>query len=157
MTRGDGVEGEDVTANVRVIRTVPLTLRGTAPDALVEVRGEVFLPLAAFARVNAEREAAGDPRFANPRNAAAGTIRTLDSAAVASRGLRAFTYQIVTTAGVPTCPRRTTPTFCGNSRNGDVRWNRTGIGAPASTPWSRTVASGTRGADRCLSIPMASS
>ncbi len=100
VTRGDGIEGEDVTANVRVIRTVPLTLRGTAPDALVEIRGEVFLPLAAFARVNAEREAAGEPRFANPRNAAAGTIRTLDSAAVASRGLRAFTYQIVRPAGL---------------------------------------------------------
>ncbi len=100
MTRGDGIEGEDVTANVRVIRTVPLTLRGTAPDALVEIRGEVFLPLAAFARVNSEREAAGEPRFANPRNAAAGTIRTLDSAAVASRGLRAFTYQIVRPAGL---------------------------------------------------------
>jgi DNA ligase (NAD+) len=95
VTRGDGVEGEDVTANVRVIRTIPLTLRTVAPDELVEVRGEVFLPLAAFARMNAEREAAGEPRFANPRNAAAGSIRTLDSAAVASRGLRAFTYQIV--------------------------------------------------------------
>jgi DNA ligase (NAD+) len=100
VTRGDGIEGEDVTANVRVIRTVPLTLRTTAPDALVEIRGEVFLPLAAFARVNAEREAAGEPRFANPRNAAAGTIRTLDSAAVASRGLRAFMYQIVRPAGL---------------------------------------------------------
>jgi DNA ligase (NAD+) len=95
VTRGDGIEGEDVTANVRVIRTIPLTLRGTAPDSLVEVRGEVFLPLAAFARINAERERAGDPPFANPRNAAAGSIRTLDSAAVASRGLRAFTYQLV--------------------------------------------------------------
>lgn len=100
VTRGDGIEGEDVTANVRVIRTVPLTLRGTAPDAVVEIRGEVFLPLAAFARVNSEREAAGEPRFANPRNAAAGTIRTLDSAAVASRGLRAFMYQIVRPAGL---------------------------------------------------------
>jgi DNA ligase (NAD+) len=100
LTRGDGIEGEDVTANVRVIRTVPLTLRGTAPDQLVEIRGEVFLPLATFARVNSERETAGEPRFANPRNAAAGTIRTLDSAAVANRGLRAFTYQIVRPAGL---------------------------------------------------------
>ena len=81
VTRGDGIEGEDVTGNVRVIRTIPLTLRGTAPDTLVEIRGEVFLPIAAFARINAERERAGEPRFANPRNAAAGSIRTLDSAA----------------------------------------------------------------------------
>jgi DNA ligase (NAD+) len=99
VTRGDGLVGEDVTGNVRVIRTVPLTLRGTAPDTLVEIRGEVFLPLAAFARINDERERAGEPRFANPRNAAAGSIRTLDSAAVASRGLRAFTYQVVRPAG----------------------------------------------------------
>jgi DNA ligase (NAD+) len=99
VTRGDGMAGEDVTGNVRVIRTIPLTLRATAPDALVEIRGEVFLPLAAFARINAEREAAGEPRFANPRNAAAGSIRTLDSAAVATRGLRAFMYQIVRPAG----------------------------------------------------------
>jgi DNA ligase (NAD+) len=95
VTRGDGIEGEDVTGNVRVIRTIPLTLRGTAPDTLVEIRGEVFLPLGAFARINAERDRAGEPPFANPRNAAAGSIRTLDSAAVASRGLRAFAYQIV--------------------------------------------------------------
>jgi DNA ligase (NAD+) len=100
VTRGDGVEGEVVTANVRVIRTVPLTLRGTAPDALVELRGEVFLPHAAFARINAERETAGEPRFVNPRNAAAGTIRTLDTAAVATRGLRAYMYQVVHPAGV---------------------------------------------------------
>ena len=99
VTRGDGIEGEDVTGNVRVIRTIPLTLRGTAPDTLVEIRGEVFLPLAAFARINTAREAAGEPRFANPRNAAAGSIRTLDSAAVASRGLRAFTYQVVRPVG----------------------------------------------------------
>ncbi len=87
-----------------------LTLRGTAPDALVEIRGEVFLPLASFARVNAEREAAGEPRFANPRNAAAGAIRTLDSAAVARRGLRAFTYQIVRPAGADVARRRSTAT-----------------------------------------------
>jgi DNA ligase (NAD+) len=99
VTRGDGIEGEDVTDNVRAIRAVPLGLHGPGPGGRLEIRGEVFLPLAAFARVNAEREAAGEPAFANPRNAAAGTIRTLDSAAAKSRGLRAFTYQVVTPPG----------------------------------------------------------
>jgi DNA ligase (NAD+) len=101
VTRGDGLEGEDVTANVRVIQAIPLALRTSAPAGLMEVRGEVFLPRAPFERLNAEREAAGEPRFANPRNAAAGAIRTLDSAAVARRGLRAYTYQVVTPPAVP--------------------------------------------------------
>ena len=81
VTRGDGVQGEDVTPNIRVIRAVPLRLKGTAPD-VVEVRGEVFLPRADFERINEERAAAGEPVFANPRNSAAGAVRTLDSAAV---------------------------------------------------------------------------
>jgi DNA ligase (NAD+) len=101
VTRGDGIEGEDVTANIRVVPAIPLALRGAAPAERLEIRGEVFLPLAAFARVNASRDAAGEPRFANPRNAAAGTIRTLDSSAVASRGLRAFTYQVVADTPLP--------------------------------------------------------
>jgi DNA ligase (NAD+) len=100
VTRGDGRLGENVTANVRVIRSLPLRLRGEVPE-LVEVRGEVFLARADFDRMNAEREAAGAPTFANPRNAAAGAIRTLDPAAVARRGLRAFTYQVVTPSGMP--------------------------------------------------------
>jgi DNA ligase (NAD+) len=94
VTRGDGVIGEDVTPNVRVIRTIPLRLKGSAPEH-VEIRGEVYLPRDAFNRMNQEREAAGEPAFANPRNAAAGAIRTLDSSAVAKRGLRAYTYQMV--------------------------------------------------------------
>jgi DNA ligase (NAD+) len=96
VTRGDGTEGEDVTANARVIRAIPLRLQTPSPPAIVEVRGEVYLPIAAFERMNAEREEAGEPPFANPRNAAAGAIRTLDRDAVSRRGLRAFTYQIVT-------------------------------------------------------------
>ena len=98
VTRGDGIQGEDVTHNVRVIKAVPLRLRGPAPD-LVEIRGEVYFPLADFRRINDEREAAGEPVFANPRNAAAGAMRTLDSLAVSRRGLRAFTYQIVQPGG----------------------------------------------------------
>jgi DNA ligase (NAD+) len=98
VTRGDGTTGEDVTPNVRVIRSIPLTLRGPAPT-LMEVRGEVFLPRAAFDRMNEERETNGEPAFVNPRNAASGALRMLDSSAVAKRGLRAFTYQIVMPGG----------------------------------------------------------
>src|SRR5262245_10503496 len=93
-TRGDGTRGEEVTANVRTIRTIPLRLRG-APEGRIEVRGEVFLPRTSFERTNREREEAGEPVFANPRNAAAGTMRNLDPALVAKRGLAAYTYQVV--------------------------------------------------------------
>jgi DNA ligase (NAD+) len=93
-TRGDGTRGEEVTANVRTIRAIPLRLRG-APKGRVEVRGEVYLPRTAFDRVNREREEAGEPLFANPRNVAAGTMRNLDPALVAKRALAAFTYQLV--------------------------------------------------------------
>jgi len=93
-TRGDGQRGEDVSTNVRTIRAVPLRLRH-APDAAFEVRGEVYLSRAAFERTNREREAAGDPLFANPRNAAAGALRNLDPAQVAKRGLLAYFYQLV--------------------------------------------------------------
>jgi DNA ligase (NAD+) len=93
-TRGDGIRGEEVTSNVRTIRAIPLALRG-APPGRLEVRGELFLPRSAFARINREREEAGEPLFANPRNAAAGTMRNLDPALVASRRLGAFTYQLV--------------------------------------------------------------
>lgn len=96
-TRGDGTRGEDVTANVRTIRAIPLALTD-GPAGRVEVRGEVYLPRAVFARINKEREEAGEPLFANPRNAAAGTMRNLDPALVARRGLGAFTYQLVTGA-----------------------------------------------------------
>jgi DNA ligase (NAD+) len=93
-TRGDGVRGEEVTSNVRTIRSVPLRLRGAAPGRL-EVRGEVYLPRRAFERINKEREVEGEPLFQNPRNAAAGTMRNLDPALVAKRGLSAFFYQMV--------------------------------------------------------------
>src|SRR6267143_3080102 len=76
-TRGDGVRGEEVTANVRTIRAIPLSLGG-GPRARVEVRGEVYLPRASFERINRAREDAGEATFANPRNAAAGTMRNLD-------------------------------------------------------------------------------
>ncbi len=94
VTRGDGARGEDVSSNVRTIRHIPLRLRG-APAGRFEVRGEIYLPRAVFERTNREREDAGEPVFANPRNAAAGTLRNLDPAAVAKRRLGAFVYQFV--------------------------------------------------------------
>jgi DNA ligase (NAD+) len=94
-TRGDGSRGEDVTANVRTVRAIPLRLGTGAPAGRIEVRGEVYLPRKAFERINAEREELGEPLFANPRNAAAGTLRNLDPGLVAKRGLSALTYQLV--------------------------------------------------------------
>ena len=92
VTRGDGTSGEDVTSNIRAIRAIPLRLRD-GPTSRLEMRGEVYLPRMKFEQINREREDAGEPAFANPRNAAAGTIRNLDPALVARRGLSAFMYQ----------------------------------------------------------------
>ncbi len=94
VTRGDGTVGEDVSGNVRTIRAIPLRLRDS-PQGRLEVRGEIYLPRAAFDRINEEREEEGEPLFANPRNAAAGALRNLDPALVARRGLRAFFYHAV--------------------------------------------------------------
>jgi DNA ligase (NAD+) len=96
-TRGDGVIGEDVTANLRTIRAIPQRLRlpeGTPVPSVVEVRGEVYLPLDAFARLNASRAEAGLPTFANPRNSAAGSLRQLDPAVTAERPLSIWCYGI---------------------------------------------------------------
>ncbi|MFZ0062067.1 MAG: NAD-dependent DNA ligase LigA [Pyrinomonadaceae bacterium] len=96
VTRGDGRIGEEVTQNARTIRSVPLRLRAkSTPGPEIEVRGEVFIPRRVFERTNAEREEQGEPRFANPRNAAAGTLRQLDSKAVAKRGLDMFAYDLI--------------------------------------------------------------
>ena len=93
-TRGDGIRGEDVTQNVRTVRAIPLTLKG-GPKGRIEIRGEVYLPKRNFERINKEQEAAGEPLYANPRNTAAGTMRNLDPALVAKRGLSAWMYQQV--------------------------------------------------------------
>jgi DNA ligase (NAD+) len=93
-TRGDGVRGEDVTANVRTIRAIPLKLHDAVPGR-IEVRGEVFLPRTQFERINKEREEEGEPLFQNPRNAAAGTMRNLEPSLVARRKLSSFVYQLV--------------------------------------------------------------
>jgi len=92
-TRGNGRIGDDVTANLRTLRSLPLRLRGKAPGRLV-VRGEAYVPRSVFARINEEREAAGEPLYVNPRNTAAGTVRMLDSREVARRRLSAWIYQI---------------------------------------------------------------
>lgn len=92
VTRGDGVTGEDVTANVITIRSIPLRVK---EKRSFEVRGEVYMPNSSLQRLNADREANGEPLFANARNAAAGSIRQLDSSVAASRGLEAFWYYLV--------------------------------------------------------------
>ena len=92
VTRGDGTAGDDVTANVRTIRTVPLRLAGDDWPDYFEIRGEILMPYASFDRLNAEREAAGETLFANPRNAAAGTLKLQNSSVVASRRLECFLY-----------------------------------------------------------------
>ncbi len=95
VTRGDGSKGEDVTSNVKTIRSVPLQLSGNYPEKL-EIRGEIFYPLANFQRLNEEREELGEATFANPRNTASGTLKMHDSAVVASRGLDCMLYGVYT-------------------------------------------------------------
>ncbi len=91
-TRGNGIIGENITGNLRTISDIPLTLKGTGWPRAMEVRGEVYMPYAGFKRVNQERERAGEPPFANPRNAAAGGLRQLDPALVRKRRLRMFAF-----------------------------------------------------------------
>ncbi len=102
VTRGDGVQGDDVTQNVRTIRSIPLVLNNSQSSILnsqfpadFEIRGEILMPWASFERLNREREAAEEPLFANPRNAASGTLKSLDPKVVASRGLDAYLYYLL--------------------------------------------------------------
>ena len=91
VTRGDGTQGEDITANVKTIKSIPLRLTGNYPNDF-EIRGEIFLPLEQFQRINKEREDLGDIPFANPRNTAAGTLKMQDSSIVATRNLDSYMY-----------------------------------------------------------------
>ena len=93
-TRGNGIIGEDITVNIRTIREVPLRLRAGELPSRLEIRGEVYIPFSGFREMNERRAAAGEPTFANPRNAAAGGLRQLDPRATAERPLRFFAYQI---------------------------------------------------------------
>jgi DNA ligase (NAD+) len=99
-TRGDGVRGDDITQNVRTIRDVPLRLQGDDVPAVLEVRGEVYLPRATFAKINEQRAKEGEEEFQNARNAAAGTLKLLDSKTVATRGLRFMPHGVGETKGL---------------------------------------------------------
>lgn len=94
LTRGDGVQGDDVTSNVKTIKSIPLTLRGNNYPENFEIRGEIILPLAIFKKINEERVDIGETPFANPRNSAAGTLKLQDSAEVARRKLDCFLYAV---------------------------------------------------------------
>ena len=93
VTRGDGTQGEDVSANVKTIKTIPLQLTGDFVDEF-EIRGEIFFPRANFDALNQQREEIGEPVFANPRNTASGTLKLHDSKVVAERGLDCFLYGV---------------------------------------------------------------
>jgi len=95
VTRGDGVAGDDVTANVRTIKTIPLALRGNDFPSEFEMRGEIFMPRKVFDDINSQREEEGDVPFANPRNAAAGTLKQLDPSIVAQRKLDCYLYYVL--------------------------------------------------------------
>jgi DNA ligase (NAD+) len=131
-TRGDGSRGEDVTPNIRTIRAIPLSLRGAPPGSRCEVRGEIFLPRRAFERINSERDAAGEMLFANPRNAAAGTLRNLDPALVATRGLSAFFYQLAG-PGIGSWSLDT---------HADTLDRLRGLGLPVEPHWQRCIGVG---------------
>jgi DNA ligase (NAD+) len=99
-TRGNGTVGEDVTANLRTLRDVPLRLRGDDVPRLMEIRGEVYMPFSGFEKMNEERVAAGEPVYANPRNSAAGSLRQLDPSITATRPLRFFGYTVAIPMGI---------------------------------------------------------
>ena len=127
VTRGDGVVGETVTQNVHVIKEIPRAIAGAAGIPRMEIRGEVYFPTDVFQRMNAARERDGLPLFANPRNTAAGALRTLDAEAVSKRGLKAFTYQVIVPPGA-TPPR---PTHSG------MLTQLTEWGCPVEPHWSK--------------------
>lgn len=99
VTRGDGVQGDEVTNNVKTISTIPLRIKAANVPEVFEARGEIFMPRAGFELMNRQRAEAGEPLFANPRNATAGTLKTQDSAMVAKRPLNAFIYTLIDESG----------------------------------------------------------
>ena len=137
-TRGDGVTGEDITANLRTIKSVPLRLLGKDHPAVLEVRGEVYMPETAFEELNRRQAEAGDRMFANPRNAAAGSVRQKDPTVTASRNLAIWVYQLGLVEGGRRSARPM-PTRCstsGISGSGPIR--RASDWAPStrcSTTW----------------------
>src|SRR5205823_5681429 len=120
-TRGDGRVGEDMTANVNTINAVPSKLKSSKPPKLLEVRGEVFMPIAAFEALNKRQADAGDRLFANPRNSAAGSVRQKDPSITASRELAMWTYQLGAVEGGPSF----------KTHSETLEWMR-GIGLPVN-------------------------
>ena len=163
-TRGNGEVGEDITPNLRTIRTLPLRLSGSSFPATLAVRGEVVLPIAAFRRMNRQLEEEGSPAFQNPRNAAAGSLRQLDSRVAASRPLALFAYDILiweaASGGAPAPPPpetqsgalRTLAAFgfavaaeggsADRGRAGQGVWWETGAGAEAVLDYRRRLLAG---------------
>ncbi|MGH2923497.1 MAG: NAD-dependent DNA ligase LigA, partial [Solirubrobacterales bacterium] len=121
-TRGDGRIGEDVTQNLKTIKAIPLRI-DDAPE-LVEVRGEIYMPLAEFAKLNERRAEAGEPTFANPRNSAAGTIRQLDPEITASRRLSIWCYGLASGRGPQTAPTRKSVSWEPESHSDSLEWLR---------------------------------
>lgn len=134
VTRGDGVTGENVTENIRTIKSIPLRLNTENPPALLEVRGEVLMLKRDFEKVNAEQQARGEKLFANPRNAAAGSLRQLDSRITAQRRLSFFAYAIARVDGAD-WPA---------THSGEIEWLVT-LGFPVCAPDLRPVVQGVRG------------
>jgi NAD-dependent DNA ligase len=125
-TRGDGYRGENITENLKTVRSIPMQLLGTGYPDHFEVRGEVYMPKTAFERLNEERGESGEPLFANPRNAAAGAVRQLDPRVTASRRLDIFVYQL----GWSTATARLAATRCSGSVAG-LPYQRTSSGSGA--------------------------
>jgi len=138
-TRGDGLTGEDVTANVRTVLGVPLVLLGDDTPAVMEVRGEVYMPLEAFEALNEAQAEAGERLFVNPRNAAAGAVRQKDPAVTAARRLAIWVYQVGHVEGGPSFGSR-----CPSTRPASTWMNWRGCCAMSTVPSKYATTSGIR-------------
>ena len=148
-TRGNGLVGEDITPNLRTIHDIPLKLKGSGHPAQMEVRGEVYLPFRNFERVNREREEAGEPLFANVRNAASGGLRALDPEVTRRRRLAHVRVHRGGAGGRSRSRPRSTASWTG-SRSGGSRWSRT---AAVRRPWKRCSDRSTSWPRRCRPCP----
>lgn len=155
VTRGDGVHGDDVTANVRCIHSIPLQLiPGSGYPHEFEIRGEILMPWTSFEKLNAEREAKEEPLFANPRNAASGTLKSQNSTVVAQRNLDAYLYYLLGDSNdllpLRACGFLTT-TILHRLRNGDSRFHRECVSA---SPLTKSLISSTIGTQKGRTCPL---